>query len=388
MKPERVQPSLILAGPLPPPFSGPSVHFQMLVGEIQDRRFPCVVVNLGSKRFQSNVFLWGRVWEYMGILSDYVRKTAFGQKTVYILIAQSRSGFCRDLFMIWFAWLCGHRIICHLRGGNYDNFYAAQPRWLRWLIRQTLRRTDAIVILSERLRALFDFEPMLKPKIRVVPNGLPSVVTAPAEPKTLPDDRSAPIRLLFLSNLIESKGYLDLLEAVYILVSHYALNPRCHFCGAFWTNPSDDVRVKNAEHAQKLFEDYVRERDLQEYVEFRGPVSGVAKIDEFRQAHFFILPTNYDNEGQPVSIIEAMAYGNVVISTNYRAIPDLVVDGVTGCLVPYGQPAAIAQAVADLVADSRRYWDMSRAAIARYQQRFTRDAYLARIVPLLRANDA
>jgi glycosyltransferase involved in cell wall biosynthesis len=251
-----------------------------------------------------------------------------------------------------------------------------------------LRKADAIVVLSERLEALFDFEPMLKPKIRVVPNGLPFVVTAPVEPKTLPDDRSAPIRLLFLSNLIESKGYLDLLEAVYILVSHYALNPRCHFCGAFWTNPSDDVRVKSAEHAQKLFEDYVRERDLQEYVEFRGPVSGVAKIDEFRQAHFFILPTNYDNEGQPVSIIEAMAYGNVVISTNYRAIPDLVADGVTGRLVPYGQPAAIAQAIADLVADSRRYRDMSRATIARYQQRFTRDAYLARIVPLLRANDA
>jgi glycosyltransferase involved in cell wall biosynthesis len=290
--------------------------------------------------------------------------------------------------MIWFAWFNGHRIVCHLRGGNYDNFYAAQPRWLRWLIRQTLRKADAIVVLSERLKALFDFEPTVKPKIRVVSNGLPFVVTVPVEPKTLPGDQPEPIRLLFLSNLIESKGYLDLLEAVHILVSHYGLNTRCHFCGAFWTNPSDDVRVKSAEQAQKLFESYVREQGLQEYVECRGPVSGAAKIDEFRQAHFFVLPTNYDNEGQPVSIIEAMAYGNVVISTDYRAIPDLVVDGVTGRLVPYGRPAAIAQAIADLVADSRRYRGMSRAAIERYQRRFTREAYLARIMPLLRVNDA
>jgi glycosyltransferase involved in cell wall biosynthesis len=358
----------------------------MLVGEMHERRIPCVVVSLGSKRFQSNVFLWGRVWEYIGILSDYVRKTAFGKKTVYILIAQSHSGFCRDLFMIWFAWFNGHRTVCHLRGGNYDNFYAAQPRWLRWLIRQTLRKADAIVVLSERLKALFDFEPMLKPKVRVVPNGLPFVVTVPVAPKTLPGDQSEPIRLLFLSNLIESKGYLDLLEAVHILVSRHRLNIRCHFCGAFAANPSDDVRVKSAEHAQKLFEDYVREQDLQEYVEYRGTVSGSAKIDELKRAHFFVLPTNYDNEGQPVSIIEAMAYGNVVISTDYRAIPDLVVDGVTGRLVPYGQPAAIAQAIADLAANPRPYRDMSRAAIERYQQRFTREAYLARMMLLLQAS--
>jgi glycosyltransferase involved in cell wall biosynthesis len=351
-----------------------------------ERCIPCVVVNLGSKRFQSNVFLWGRVWEYMGILSDYVRKTAFGKKTVYILIAQSRFGFCRDLIMIWFAWLNGHRIVCHLRGGNYDNFYAAQPRWLRWVIRQTLCKADAILILSERLKNLFDFEPTLKSKVYVVPNGLPFVVNAPVEPKTLPADPSEPIRLLFLSNLIESKGYLDLLGAVHILVSQYGLNMRCHFCGVFWANPPDDVRVKSTEHAQKLFQDYVREQSLQEYVKYRGPVSGSAKIDEFRQAHFFVLPTNYDNEGQPVSIIEAMACANVVISTDYRAIPDLVVDGVTGRLVPYGQPAAIAQAIADLVANPRRYCDMSRAAIEHYQQRFTREAYLARIVPLLQAN--
>jgi glycosyltransferase involved in cell wall biosynthesis len=221
-----------------------------------------------------------------------------------------------------------------------------------------------------------------------VPNGLPFVVPVPVEPKSLPGDRSEPIRLLFLSNLIESKGYLDLLEAVHILVVHHGLNARCHFCGAFWINPPDDVRVKSAEHAQKLFENYVRERDLQEYVEYRGPVSGKAKGDELMQAHFFVLPTNYDNEGQPVSIIEAMAYGNVVISTDYRAIPDLVVDGVTGRLVPYGQPAAIAQVIADLVAHPRQYRDMSRTAIERYRRQFTREAYLARIMPLLQVSSA
>jgi glycosyltransferase involved in cell wall biosynthesis len=383
MRLKGLQPSLVLVGPLPPLYSGPSVHFQMLVEEMVRQRVPCAVVNLGGKRTQDSVSTWNRIWNYIGILADYFRKTAFGRKTVYVLIAQSRRGFFRDLFIIWFAWLNGHRIVCHLRGGNYGNFYAAQSRWLQQLIRQTLRRADTILVLSERLTTLFDFEPMLESKIRVVPNGLPFVVTAPVDSKTLPADPSEPVRLVFLSNLIESKGYLDLLEAVHILVSQYDLNVRCHFCGVFFTNPSDDVRVKSVEHGRKLFEDYVREQGLQEHVEYRGTVSGSAKIDELKRAHFFVLPTAYNNEGQPVSIIEAMAYGNVVISTDYRAIPDMVVDGVTGRLVPYGRPEAIAQAIANLVANPWQYQDMSRAAIGRYQQRFTRDAYLARIMPLL-----
>ncbi len=382
------QPSLILVGPLPPPYGGPSVHFQMLVEEVDKRSISCDVVDLTSKRFQSNVFALGRVWEYVGILRDYFQKTLFGKRTVYILIAQSRSGFFRDLLMIWFAWLNRHRIICHLRGGNYGNFYAAQPHWLQWLIRRTLRRVDTIVVLSKRLVDMFDFEPLLKPKIRVVPNGLPFAVTAPVEPKTLPVNQSEPIRLLYLSNLVESKGYLDLLEAVHILVGQYGLNIQCHFCGAFMANPSDDVRVRSVEHGQKLFENYVQEQCLQEYVEYKGTVSGVAKIYELGQAHFFVLPTNYSNEGQPVSIIEAMAYGNVVISTDYRAIPDMVVDGVTGRLVPYGQPEVSAHTIADLVANPWQYRDMSRAAIERYQQKFTREAYLARIIPLLQASGA
>jgi glycosyltransferase involved in cell wall biosynthesis len=388
MRLKGLQPSLVLVGPLPPLYSGPSVHFQMLVEEMVRQRVPCAVVNLGGKRTRDSVSTWNRIWNYIGILADYFRKTAFGRKTVYVLIAQSRRGFFRDLFIIWFAWLNGHRIVCHLRGGNYGNFYDAQPRWLQQLICQTLRRADAILVLSERLTSLFDFEPLLKLKIHVVPNGLPFEVPTPVQPKTLPADPSEPVRLLFLSNLIESKGYLDLLEAVHILVSQYGLNVRCHFCGTFWANPSDDVRVQSAEHGRKLFEDYVRQHGLQEYVRYRGPVSGVAKNDELGQAHFFVLPTNYDNEGQPVSIIEAMAYGNLVISTDYRAIPDLVVDGVTGRLVPYGQPAAVAQAIADLMANPRQYRDMSRAAIEYYQQRFTREAYLARIMPLLQASAA
>src|SRR6185295_12579955 len=111
--------------------------------------------------------------------------------------------------------------------------------------------------------------------------------------------------------------------------------------------------------------------------------SGDAKRRALEEAHLFLLPTRYSNEGQPVSIIEAMAHGCVVVSTDYRAIPDLVDDGVTGVLVPYGAPGAIADAVEALVRDPGRYAEMSRAAIARFRARFTRRGHLDTILPHL-----
>ncbi len=88
----------------------------------------------------------------------------------------------------------------------------------------------------------------------------------------------------------------------------------------------------------------------------------------------------YLAEGQPVSIIEDMAYGRVVISTDYRAIPDLVVDGV---LIEHGRPYRMADAMRRIVGDPRRYEAMSSAACKHYARRFTMQRRLDAIVPLL-----
>lgn len=376
--------SIVLIGPLPPPFVGQSISFQMLVDGVREHHLPYVVVDLsGRRKNYGGAASWTRGMEYIIILLDYFRKSFLGKKTIYITIAQSRHGFFRDFVIIWFSYLKGHSIVCHLKGGNYDNFYEAQPKWLRWVIRKTLLRVDNLLILGKRLRDMYNFEPRLKDKIRVVSNGLPFVLNKAAEPKTLPADKAKPIRILYLSNLIESKGYLDLLEAVRILVKDYKINVESHFCGLFWANKPDDVRVCDAMHGRKLFEDFVIINNLEKNVTCCGAVSGKEKNKELRDAHFFVLPTNYNNEGQPVSIIEAMAFGNVVVSTDYRAIPDMVVHGKTGFLVPYGRPQAIARVIADTIVNSEMYSKMSKASTEHFQRYFTREAHLNRIIPIL-----
>jgi glycosyltransferase involved in cell wall biosynthesis len=382
-----MQESFVLVGSLPPPYTGQAVAFEMLVQAVRERGWPHRTINLSrglGEELTTFPRARHRVRDFSLLLAEYGRAAAFGQKTVYLTIAQSRRGFLRDLPVIWLAALFRHRIVLHLHGGNYGNFYREQPTWYRALIRATLRRADLVLVLGERLRSMFDFEPELSLRLRVVPNGLPFACRPVEEPKRLPKSPAEPVNVLYLSNLVESKGYLDLLAAASILVKERGMRHlRFHFCGSFMENPADDRRVRSAEHARTLFDDFVREHGLEEQVAYRGTVVGEEKDRMLREAHFFVLPTYYNNEGQPVSIIEAMAHGAVVISTDYRAIPDVVRDGVTGRLVPYEQPAAIADAITSLVEVPEKFERMSAAAIARYRAGFTGEEHIRRLLPLL-----
>jgi colanic acid/amylovoran biosynthesis glycosyltransferase len=86
-------------------------------------------------------------------------------------------------------------------------------------------------------------------------------------------------------------------------------------------------------------------------------------------AHFFVHPSetppNGDQEGVPNSLLEAMASGLPVAATEHGGIPEAVVQGTSGWLVPERDHAGLAQAVRALAHDPARYAQMSAAAAAR-----------------------
>lgn len=372
---------LILVGSLPPPATGPSVSFEMLHRSLQERGAICAVINLAKKSYSrdlgTNLIRSVRI---LKALTQYFWKLTCGYRNVYINIAQSLQGFCRDSMLIWLGKAFGARIVVHLRGGNYDNFYHEQTKFVRFLIKITLRQVNRILVLGEGLRAMYAFDSHLTDRIYVVYNGLS--IEAEGMAKTIEHLGGNTIHVLYLSNLIETKGYFHVLESIKILRDTYNIKVACTFAGQFITS-RDDETVRSAENAKIRFCEYLDKYDLRGQVRFMGAVSGYTKWQLLRDSHFFVLPTHYVNEGQPVSIIEAMAYGCVVITTNYRAIPDLVIDGRTGIFVDYGEPKQIASAIANLCASPLRYKQMSESANMRYRMHFTMSAYLDAIIPHL-----
>jgi glycosyltransferase involved in cell wall biosynthesis len=83
-------------------------------------------------------------------------------------------------------------------------------------------------------------------------------------------------------------------------------------------------------------------------------------IDVYRRHQIFVLPSVW--EGIPLAMLEAMACGLFPIVSNVGGVPDVIIDGKTGCLVPTLNGEALANAIADALRNSGRTRQLGRAA--------------------------
>ena len=117
-------------------------------------------------------------------------------------------------------------------------------------------------------------------------------------------------------------------------------------------------------------------------VHFPGVVERGTLPDLFRAADLFVLPAVHDAKGNvdglPNVILEAMASGLPVVASDISGIPLAVVEGETGHLVPEGEPAPLAAALAGLLADAPRRRALGAAGRARAVAHLTWDAVAAR----------
>jgi len=92
---------------------------------------------------------------------------------------------------------------------------------------------------------------------------------------------------------------------------------------------------------------------LRGYIHFHGYLSGIDLEKMYKDASVFVLPSIIDGggytEGLGTVLIEAILYGVPVIGSNVGGIPDIIVDGETGILVPEKDPKAIAEAIKNIV---------------------------------------
>jgi sugar transferase (PEP-CTERM/EpsH1 system associated) len=122
----------------------------------------------------------------------------------------------------------------------------------------------------------------------------------------------------------------------------------------------------------------IADAGLQDCAWLAGPRSDVAP--PMRSFSLFALSSIA--EGTPVTMLEAMASGLPVVSTAVGGIPDLVLDGASGALVPPGDPQRLAEALATYVVDEERTRLHGAAGRARIEQKYSVAAMLAHYVDL------
>jgi glycosyltransferase involved in cell wall biosynthesis len=175
---------------------------------------------------------------------------------------------------------------------------------------------------------------------------------------------------------------MDLLNAVEILIDKKVFNFHLTFAGAFIASPDDpfgyDITVAEDEFLKRIKSD-----KLKEYISYLGVVIGEEKEVLLRESDIFILPTAYHVEGQPVSIIEAMAYGCAIVSTKYRSIPDIVSENKNGFYVEYGNPLSISSKIEELLNDKEKLEKASSVSVDLYNKRFQWKIHYAKMRKIL-----
>lgn len=247
----------------------------------------------------------------------------------YFTISQTKGGNLRDLLILKLLDFQHKKCLVHLHGGYYRNMVDHDLNiWQRKANFAAAKKLKGAIVLSDSLKTIF--EGMISAeKIYVVMNCIDDqylLSDREIQEKLYQLKTKKILHVLWLSNFIRSKGYPDVLglarlERERVDSGH---DKRFHFdfAGKFFE-----------ETEKKYFEDYIKDNALQSYVTYHGIVQGQKKKELLKESDIFILPTRYPNEGQPISILEAMGNGMMVVTTDHAGIPDIVQDGINGIIV-------------------------------------------------------
>lgn len=238
---------------------------------------------------------------------------------VHIVHCHSSGGisFYRSSFFVFIGKVFRKKVLIHLHASNFYDYFLEGSRMKIKLLHSILRLADLIIVLCS------DWEKKLAEKYRlenllVLPNPVNSEairLNTTSEKKEL----DPKLKVIFLGFLIRSKGIFDIIKLV------------GKFKEKNITNIEFVIGGKGEEEREFLRK--IKESELENYIEFLGWVSN-GKYELLQNSDVFFLPSY--KEGMPIAILESMACGLPIISTDIAGIPDLVKNDYNGYLFAPG----------------------------------------------------
>lgn len=353
---------------LPPPVHGSSMVGQYIKDSVLvNQEFDGRYINLGTSKTIDEIGKnpLKKVGAYLTIVvSTFKQLFFFKPDVVYLAITAKGIGFYKDVVIAFLAKLFGVSLVLHFHNkGVSEN----QDRFLDNLLYKILFKNTKVILLSKYL--YYDIKKYVKEAaVFYCPNGIPEIKF---QAKTDNHDNEKKIQLLFLSNLIESKGVFVLLEACKQLQIKQ-LSFHCTFVGG------------EGNITAQQFDQRVAALGLEETVHYAGRKYDAEKNTAFSKAAIFILPTYYHNECFPLTLLEAMQFALPVVSTFEGGIPDIVEEGVTGFLVPQNNAQALADKLEILINNAELRIQMGAAGRAKYEKEFTLGQFENNIVRILK----
>ena len=364
------KPRILFITPLPPPVHGSAMVSQYIkeCKELQEE-FNCDFVNLSTSR---NIDEIGKksLMKYVRFIGAYFitlwKLITNSYALCYLAITCHGLGFLKDAPFVMLCKLFGRKVIIHQHNKGMSSCVDKKP--YKWLLPLVYKNTK-VILLSWHLYP--DIERVVKKEeIIICPNGIPEITEK--EPH-FERNNDVP-QILFLSNLIPSKGVYTLLDACKIL-KEKGCEFVCNFIGGESTDITKDV-----------FKKAVDERGINDVVTYHGPKYGKDKISHFINADAFVFPTFYNNECFPLVLLEAMQYKLPLVTTDEGGIADIVQNNHNGYICECENPTALAAAIEDLLADKQKRVEFGENGYRLFKKKFTLEQFNKNILEIFKNN--
>lgn len=349
---------ILVVGQYPPPYHGSNVMAKVTVSTLEKTGYKVIFVN---KSFAKSIETIGKpslrkILRIPVLAFELFIATLFRRPAICLyFLACGKSAFLIDTFLLLILRIS--RIPYILRFGG-KGFYKLQNEGFIWHFLVSLTLSNAIggIILGHALKADVN---LFIPSERLV--YVPNAIKRRSSFSRMNHNKY--IQVLFLSNLHPTKGPFDVLRAANLLIKQN-INVRFVLAGA-------DSSLTFTERLKS----YINDKGLDEYVTLLGTVYGEEKNKLFAASDIFVFPTYYERETFGIVNIEAMSWGLPVISTSEGAIPEIVIDGITGYIVKPKSPEAIADKILTLVDNPDLRKKMGIEGREVFKSKYTLEAY-------------
>lgn len=352
---------------LPPPVHGSAVMGGNIKNStLLNQRFNCDYLNINTSVDIENIgkVSLKKIIQYFEI----IRKLLFllfkkNFDLIYLAINAGGYGFIKDFIFVLFAKFFRKKIIIHYHNKGVSKY---GEKLFFHILYKWMFRDVKVILLSEMLyRDVSKY--ITEDQVYYCPNG---IVDANEHYIARKNFSKVP-KILFVSNLIESKGIWIVLEIMSTLI-----NQGYEFTLSIIGKEGD---VSEDELLQEI-----KRLDLQDHVQVRGPLYGDEKYIEFKESDIFLFPTYYENETFGLVNVEAMMFGLPVVTSDVGGLPDVVRNNYNGFTVESKNIEEFTSKVSFLLKSPEIAIALGDNGRKRFVENFTLSVFERRVIDILR----
>ena len=355
---------VLLVGPNPDFITGQSVAFKYLIDASKNRSdYVRICFNSSGNSFIDKII--GFIFYFFKLIYLFI---GFRPATVYLTNSRTKLGLLRDVCVFSLAKLFSSKVIVHLHGSEFKTFIKTLPNKWRKLANWGYSQVNTGVVLSSSMSAQFDIYEHID--VVVIENCFsPELIEFKC------NKISGPLKVLFLSNLMHTKGIIELIEAVKEI-----------------NLPSKVVELKIAgsyladgSYSKQNIKSKV-ESLLDDNIEYYGVVRGSDKNKLLNWCNIVALPSYYPTEAQPIVLIEGLAAGRYLLTSTAGYISEFVKHLEHGFVLDNVSANEITKALKYLLANHEHIEKISQENLNYAVQRFSQQGYVNKVFEIIGVN--